>query len=73
MTQLEHAVQGRHQGNRARLEAIEAVSMFVDRFMSLSPTVPKSQLESLLSHPKVLSQVIVYTTQPGRRVLQGVP
>ena len=36
VTQLEHAAQSRHRGNRARLEAVEAASMFVDRFMSLS-------------------------------------
>ena len=59
VTQLEHTAQTRHRGNRARLEAIEAASKLIRRFMSFAPTVPVNQLESLLSHPKILNRVLL--------------
>ena len=58
VTQLEHTAQNRHRGNRARLEAIEAASKFFERFLSLAPTVPRKQLETLLSSPKILVRVL---------------
>ena len=58
VTQLEHTAQNRHRGNRARLEAIEAASKFFERFLSLAPTVPRKQLETLLSSPKTIARVL---------------
>ena len=58
VTHLELAAQSRHRGNRARLEAIEAASKLCERFLALAPTVPRKQLETLLSNPKVLARVL---------------
>ena len=59
VTQLEQTAQTRHRGNRARLEAIEAASQLIKRFISIAPTVPENQLESLLSHPQILNRILM--------------
>ena len=58
VTRLEVSARSRPRGNRARLEAIEAALKLCERFMDLTPTVPRKQLVTLLSNPRILARIL---------------
>ena len=45
VTQLEQTAQTCHRGNRTRLEALEAASQLIERFIAIAPTVPPADSE----------------------------